>query len=447
MSDIKFSDSSYDALIRDIFRRFPSFGAVGASAYKPGLEHMKAMCALMDNPERKFRSIHVAGTNGKGSTCNMLAAHFASQGLRVGLYTSPHILDFRERIRLVERPVYVGEGCLKAAVTLVSKHQVWDFMQRFGADIDRLDLSLFEITTAMAFHFFAASGVDIAIVETGLGGRLDATNVITPLLSVITNIGYDHMDILGHTIGEIAAEKAGIIKAGVPVVIGERGGESDPVFLSHAASAGSSITFAQDLTAAPDIATADEIMAEMDLRGEYQSRNLTTVLCALRTLGQQPDINAICHAGAICDFHGRWEKISDNPLTIIDIGHNAHGLKYNFNQLNSMLDDGTCSDLVMVYGSVADKDVDAVLRMLPPRARVYFTAADNRRAMPATDLFSRSARSADDSVVTSSVAEAVSLAVEYCSHLVRPLLYIGGSTYIVSEAVHCCEAVGHSRFA
>lgn len=435
MSDVNFSDSSYDALIQGIFKRFPSFGAVGASAYKPGLEHMRAMCELMGNPERRWTSIHVAGTNGKGSTCNMLAAHFASQGLKVGLYTSPHILDFRERIRTVERPVRDADGKPGACVTLISKRQVWDFMQRRGADIDRLELSLFEITTAMAFDFFAAAGVDVAIVETGLGGRLDATNVIIPQLSVITNIGYDHMDILGHSLGEIAFEKAGIIKAGVPVVIGERGPESDPVFSSCAAALGSLLTFADDCNGQVPASAVEDIVTAMDLCGEYQRKNLSTVLCALHVLGQKPDMGAICHAGAICDFHGRWEKVSDNPVTIIDIGHNAHGLKYNFHQLDALLDDGTYSDLVMVYGSVADKDVDAVLRMLPTRARVYFTAADNRRAMPAAELFARSARSADDSIVTASVEDAVSMAVEYCSHLARPLLYIGGSTYVVSEAL------------
>ena len=415
-------------MLESLFARFPSFGAAGVGVYKPGLERMAQMCSRMGNPQEKLPlCIHVAGTNGKGSTCNMIAAHLAASGRRTLLYTSPHILDYRERIRVIEKG---AEDCVS---TLISREEVWDFINRYREDFDILDLSLFEITTAMMLEFAVSRKVDAAVIETGLGGRLDATNVITPSLSVITNIGYDHMDLLGQTLPDIAAEKAGIIKPGVPVVIGESSPETDPVFERVAASCGAPIHFAdrQGPGGLPDaIASPAE---GLDLKGIYQAKNLNTVCCALRTLGMEPDMRAIASAAAICDFHGRWEKICGDPYTICDIGHNEHGLKYNFRQLDTLLDSGAFTDLVMVYGSVSDKDVDAVLRILPRRAVIFFTAAANRRAMPADELFRRAAH--QGGTVVDGVANAVSQAIDLCRTMARPLLYIGGSTYIVSEAL------------
>ena len=415
-------------MLAGLFVRFPSFGAKGASAYKPGLDRVRTMLDRLGNPHTRYRCIHVAGTNGKGSTSNMLAAHLAGSGLKVGLYTSPHILDFRERMRTVR----VSEG--GSQVTLVPRASVWDFMQEYGTEFDRLDLSFFEITTVMAFWWFASENIDVAVVETGLGGRLDATNVITPCLSVITNIGYDHMDLLGPTLEAIASEKAGIIKPGIPVVIGESSPETDDVFRRKAEESGSAVFFA-DRYGFGDAASKAMVQAlgMMDLRGIYQEKNLRTVCCALEVAGMKPDFDFICAAASICDFHGRWEKISDSPCTICDIGHNEHGLKYNFKQLESLLDSGMYSDLVMVYGSVRDKDVDAVLRILPSRAYIYFTAAANHRAMPADELSARAARV--DSEVIPAVDDAVRAALARCASMARPLLYIGGSTYVVSEAV------------
>lgn len=415
-------------MLAGLFVRFPSFGAKGASAYKPGLDRVRTMLDRLGNPHTRYRCIHVAGTNGKGSTSNMLAAHLAGSGLKVGLYTSPHILDFRERMRTVR----VTEG--SSQVTLVPRASVWDFMQEYGTEFDRLDLSFFEITTVMAFWWFASENIDVAVVETGLGGRLDATNVITPCLSVITNIGYDHMDLLGPTLGDIASEKAGIIKPGIPVVIGESSPETDDVFRRKAEESGSAVFFA-DRYGFGDAASKAMVQAlgMMDLRGIYQEKNLRTVCCALEVAGMNPDFDSICAAASICDFHGRWENISDSPYTICDIGHNEHGLKYNFKQLESLLDSGMYSDLVMVYGSVRDKDVDAVLRILPSRAYIYFTAAANHRAMPADELSARAARV--DSEVIPAVDDAVRAALARCASMARPLLYIGGSTYVVSEAV------------
>lgn len=406
------------------------------------------MCDMLGNPQRRYRTIHIAGTNGKGSTANMIAAVLASSGRVTGLYTSPHILDFRERMRIVTA----------SGVTMPSEEYVLEFWSRWSGECDRLDLSYFEITTVMAFDFFARSGVETAVIETGLGGRLDATNIIIPELSVITNIGYDHTDILGPTLAAIAGEKAGIIKPGVPVVIGESHPETDPVFEGVATAAGAPIRFA-DREALPVMAGAadtaadfETVLSGMDLQGSYQRKNLRTVLCALDTLGVTPDPDALMHAAAICEFHGRWEKVCDNPLIICDIGHNEHGLKYNFAQLNGMLDRGDISDLVMVYGSVADKDVNAVLRILPGRARIFFTNADNHRAMPADELAARfnmlrgTDISASAPVVVPRVADAVDAALGLCRSLTehdaaaRPMIYIGGSTYVVSEALSFLKA-------
>lgn len=430
----EFSDIEYQQIIAALFTRFPSFQKQGASAYKPGLEHSFEICRRMGQPQNAYPCIHVAGTNGKGSTCNMLAAQFAAKGLKVGLYTSPHILDFRERMRVVS-----ADGA-----RLASREKIWELIQEYDADFTALDLSFFEITTALAFKFFAYEKVDIAIIETGLGGRLDATNVITPILSVITNIGLDHTDLLGGTLPLIAAEKAGIIKPGVPVVIGESHPETDPVFTRIAASNNAPITFADKMGF---IVELKPILERMDLRGSYQEKNLRTVMAAMAVLGREINWPAIENAARICDFHGRWEVLATQPYTICDIGHNRHGLKYNFGQLEKLLESGEYSDLVMVYGSVADKDVDAVLEILPAKARIFFTAADNHRALPAARLEQRAravfkARGVElDCCVCEKVPSAVEAASAHCRTLAKPLLYIGGSTYVVSEAVEFLNSV------
>lgn len=429
-----FTEHAYSERLDSLFKKYPSFAGVGSDAYKPGLDHIRNMCASLGNPQEAFPSIHVAGTNGKGSTCNMLTASLAMDALAVGLYTSPHILDFRERIRIV-----TSDG-----VTFISKQEVWDFLDSHEDDFEKEELSFFEITTAMAFDFFARHRVDIAVIETGLGGRLDATNIIVPELSVITNIGLDHMDILGGTRALIAAEKAGIIKPGVPCVVGESDDESRPVFEKIASECGSRIVFADDVLKQSgqlvdeSVREAFEILhGQLDLRGSYQMKNLATVLCALHVLGRKPNFEGIRHAAAICHFHGRWETILETPHTIGDIGHNEHGLKYNFSQLEDLVKEGVYSDLVMVYGSVSDKDVEAVLRLLPESAYVYFTAAANKRAMSAETLFEMSGHACGE--VVPCVADAVEKALERCSGLDKPLLYIGGSTYVLAEAL---DAIG-----
>ena len=419
-----FSEEAYQELVGRLFSRFPSFQKVGAGAYKPGIANMEFADQLMGHPHRQYKIIHVAGTNGKGSVSNMLTSVLASCGHKVGLYTSPHILDFRERIRVVSQtspaiqgnPCHVkpgeAEGPVKESISrLISKEYIWDFVHQWQDTFDHLDMSFFEITTLLALNWFASENVDVVVLETGLGGRLDSTNIVTPVLSVITNIGLDHCDMLGETLPEIAFEKAGIIKPCVPVVVGESGPEIDsvferkvlytnlaePEFMGDRARIMSLLTFADKVQ--PTLWDRhEEILAAMDLQGEYQHRNLRTVLAALDVLDGIESIltgkvreapgnsgvpaafsdqkctrcmDALVRTAARTDFHGRWEKLSDNPYTICDIGHNEHGLKYNFAQLTRMMDSGKFSRLILVYGSVADKDVDAVLHLLPEILRPH----------------------------------------------------------------------------
>lgn len=443
--DNNFSETSYQEMLDKLFHRFPSFQKAGATAYKPGIGNMLAIDAITGHPHRNYRIIHIAGTNGKGSVSNMLASVLSASGLRTGLYTSPHILDFRERMRIAS-----PDG----SIEYVSKEYVWDFIHLRGDDFNRLDLSFFEITTIMALCWFADRKVDAVVLETGLGGRLDSTNIVTPELSVITNIGLDHCDLLGNTLAEIAAEKAGIIKPGVPVVVGESSPETDPVF--HANSLDSKLLFADKVL--PSLwEKADGILEKMDLQGCYQRKNLRTVLAAidvLRSCFADCDFSdtvveqAIIHTARRMDFHGRWEKLSDNPWIICDIGHNEHGLKYNFAQLEAMLSEGKCSHLIIVYGSVSDKDVDAVMHLMPRDATYIFTNASTRRAMPASEVIAKYLNhcradgiSDVQAVATDSVPDALRKALDINAAVLaenpkaRPLIYVGGSTYVVSEAV------------
>jgi len=440
-----FDALAYEDMISGLFQRFQSFQSAGKDAYKPGLDRMEFLDQMAGHPHKKYKTIHIAGTNGKGSVSNMLASVLASTGLRVGLYTSPHILDFRERMRILD-----GEG----PVEMISREEVWDYVQKWNETFDNLGLSFFEITTSMAFDWFAARKVDIAVIECGLGGRMDSTNIITPELSVITNIGLDHCDILGETLPEIAFEKAGIIKPRIPVVIGEGGLEIDvvferkvlytnlpePEFMGDRSRIMGLLKSAEKQT--PSAWTrADEILAAMDLQGSYQRKNLRTVMTAFDALGiEMTDavVSAIEHTAARMDFHGRWERLSTEPLTLCDIGHNAHGLKYNFGQLADMKAAGKYEDLILVYGSVSDKDVDAVLRLLPSFATIIFTAANSHRAMSAKELEARFAALGLGAKATFScdkVADAVALARDLAARSALPLIYIGGSTYVVSEAV------------
>lgn len=461
-----FSESAYDEMIQRLFCRFPSFQKVGAGAYKPGTANMEFADQLMGHPHRQYRIVHVAGTNGKGSVSNMLASVLSASGLKVGLYTSPHIIDFRERIRVV--PSCSGRT-EESSFSLISKEDVWSFVSRWHETFDHLDLSFFEITTLMALDWFARQEVDIVVLETGLGGRLDSTNIVTPVLSVITNIGLDHCDMLGDTLPEIAFEKAGIIKPKVPAVIGESDSETDPVFerkvlytnISEPEYMGNRSMIMSLLTFADKVSPSmweehEDILTRMDLRGEYQRKNLRTVLAALDVLSAMKVMSlneaeakaAIVHTARRTGFGGRWETLSDEPYVICDIGHNGHGLKYNFAQLARMKAEGECSDLIVVYGSVADKDVDSVIHLMPRDAVYVFTQASSKRALPAEvikDKYLTHCASAgvcpSEVHCRPSVPDAVAAALAVASEIKkgnpsgRPLIYIGGSTYVVSEAV------------
>lgn len=444
-----FTEEAYQDMISRLFVRFPSFQKAGASAYKPGIQNMEFFDQLLGHPHKQYKVVHVAGTNGKGSVSNMLASSLAAQGLRVGLYTSPHILDFRERMRVIDESA-------ESMSQMVSKQDVWDFVQKWGSTFDHLDLSFFEITTSMAFDWFAAQKVDIAVIETGLGGRLDSTNIVTPVLSVITNIGLDHCDMLGDTLPEIAFEKAGIIKPCVPVVVGESHPEIDEVFerkvlytnLPEVKFMGDRKQIMSLLTFADKVDPLlwdrrDEILVQMDLKGSYQEKNLRTVLTVLDQLGYARNVDeAIIRTAERADFHGRWEKLSDDPYIICDIGHNEHGLRYNFSQLKKVIDDGVYSSLIMVYGSVADKDVDAVIHLMPEGAQYVFTKAEGKRALEAQAIADKyvafcdgMGRSKDNIYVVPDVRKAVDEALRLSSNEAAPIIYIGGSTYVVSEAV------------
>ncbi len=440
-----------------IFRRFPSVQKCGFAkdSYKPGLEHMQAFSELLGRPEERLRIIHVAGTNGKGSVASILAASLSSLGLRVGLYTSPHILDFRERMRIIypQRPELTHSPQQPKAPRrpeLISEEEVMSFLEDFESDFLRLDLSFFEITTGMAFRWFADRGVDCAVIETGLGGRLDSTNIITPLISVVTGIGLDHCELLGDTRAKIAAEKAGIFKPGVPALVSVRDEETAPVFEAAASRIAAPLYFADEMDSR-GVAWRAETLAAMDLRGDCQKENLRTACAALQLLlpqAQKRDWNAMRSAmertAAITDFHGRWESLSSDPPVLCDIAHNPPALKVNFATLGRMLAAGECDALIIVYGVMADKDLDAILPLMPREAEYVLVEPRSARSMKVEELYRRvlEFRSAplSDSAVTAagSVEEGVRAALCRARALRsqgrRPLIYIGGSTFVVAEA-------------
>ena len=453
-----FSKKNYHSKVEAIFTRFPSVQKVPfKDAYKPGLENMLRFEEVLGNPHDSLRTIHVAGTNGKGSVANMLASVLSACGLKVGLYTSPHIVDFRERMRAAGPD---GEA------ELVSEEYVYDFLCRYEADMDALNLSFFEITTGMAFKWFADQKVDVAVIEVGLGGRLDSTNVITPDLSVVTSIALDHCALLGNTLAEIAGEKAGIFKKSVPALVGEHLPETRPVFEAKAAEVGCPLTFAEDVE--PFLwSRNDEILRNMDLRGKYQRKNLRTVLAAVGILKNMPEysglsdssavVTAIVRTASIMGFHGRWERLSLQPFIIADIGHNPAALKENFAQLESMVEEGECSSLILVYAIMADKDLDGIMPLIPADATCIFTNPEIHRALPEKELTERyrafcseNGRPVNRIYDAPNVRKALSMAINLARETSRkpdnsrfcfPLIYVGGSTYLVSEAVQILKSL------
>lgn len=380
---------NYDQTIDYLFTRLPMFSRIGAAAFKKDLTNTINLCEWLGNPQQQLKTIHIAGTNGKGSVSHMLAAIFQQAGYKTGLYTSPHLKDFRERIRVN------GE--------MIDKEFVVDFTDKIKDKITEIEPSFFEITVAMAFDYFAAQKVDIAIIETGLGGRLDSTNIIRPELSVITNIGMDHMNMLGDTLEKIAGEKAGIIKKEIPVIIGERNTVTDPVFIQKAEEQKAAIIFAADkkqatppvwkeqylVTMVTDVQSGKKREYQLDLAGIYQTKNLVTVLTACDLLSKQGwDIsddtiaNALRQVKQLTGLHGRWEVLRKEPLLVVDVAHNEDGIR----QLTEQIKLTPHKELHIVLGMVKDKDIQNVLHLLPKDANYYFTRAAIPRALPEDEL-------------------------------------------------------------
>ena len=406
----------YDKIIKSLFERHQSVQNAGftSDSYKPGLDRMRELDRRMGCPSEHLRFIHVAGTNGKGSVSSMLAASLSGSGYRVGLFTSPHLLDFRERIKIVE-----DGGC-----SLIPQESVLEFLEKY----DTPELSFFEMTTGMALWYFERCNVDVAVLEVGLGGLLDSTNIVVPEIAIVTSIGLDHCALLGDTRALIAGQKAGIFKSGVPAVVGERDDETAPVFEAAAASVHCPLFFANEWDIPADI------IAQMDLQGEWQHKNLRTVLCALDLLGEDPDYEAIAHAAAIIGLRGRWETVAESPLTIADIGHNPAALKVNFARLEEMMASGDYDKLIIVYGIMADKDLDSIVPMMPRGAEYFFAAPDTPRALPAAEILRRFQIPDQDGVdaqACESVADAVQKAVAAATP--QSLIYVGGSAFMVAD--------------
>lgn len=438
---------TYAQTIDYLYASQPAFHLVGASAYKPGLDNTYRLMAHLGNPHERLRAVHVAGTNGKGSTSHLIAAALQAQGYKVGLFTSPHLVDFRERIRIS------GE--------MIPEETVVQFVANHRAFLDELRPSFFETTMALAFWYFAQQQVDIAVVEVGLGGRLDSTNILTPLLSVITNIGIDHTEFLGDTLTQIAGEKAGIMKPHVPCVIGETHPETQEVFLARAGAC--EILGAGLETTDCRLWFADQCgymrkrrlkeAPECQLQGVYQDKNQQTAFVSLQVLrnicGIELSKEAIAKGFAdVCTLtglRGRWEVLSQSPLTICDTGHNGHGLRYVAEQLRTTLNNSTPS-LHIILGMVNDKDIDTVLGLLPTEAVYYFTQPATSRALPAEELLRRwlalhpianpqSPISAPQSPISAypSVREALTAAQEAAA--ADDIIFIGGSNYVVGEVL------------
>jgi len=395
-----------------MFSQLPMFQMQGASAYKKDLTNTYLLVNQLNHPEKKFKSIHVAGTNGKGSTSSMIASILQEAGYKVGLYTSPHLKDFRERIRIN------GE--------LISEEFVVDFIAENKSFFEENELSFFEMTVGLAFDYFAKEAVDVAVIEVGMGGRLDSTNIITPLVSVITNIGFDHTQFLGDTLAKIAFEKAGIIKQNIPVVIGEYTEETKAVFFEKAVSEVAPIYFAQDL---PRVTYACALL------GDYQEFNKKTVIQAIELVQSEFNIeeehiklglkNVIQNTGLL----GRWQILSKKPFVVCDTAHNSHGLKIVLNQVQKHDFD----TLHVVLGVVNDKDLDSILPLFPKKAKYYFCKPNVPRGLAAKILQEK----AFDFGLKGEVYNSVSEAYQAATDLVRAtdFIYIGGSTFVVAEIV------------
>lgn len=431
--------TEYKKTIEYLYASQPAFHQVGAAAYKPGLDNTYALMAHLGNPHTQLRAIHIAGTNGKGSTSHLIAAALQAEGYKVGLFTSPHLVDFRERIRI--------NG------NMIPQEAVVNWVADNRAFLDEVKPSFFETTMALAFWYFAQQQVDYAVIEVGLGGRLDSTNILTPLLSVITNIGIDHTEFLGNTLAQIAAEKAGIMKPHVPCVIGESHPETTPIFMERARAC--EILGEGLETTNCRIWLADQCgymrkrrLKEApicQLQGEYQDKNTQTAFVALQALRNVCHIEVSSRAIAegfahVCDLtglRGRWEILSHQPLTICDTGHNSHGIRYVAEQLKGERQKAK-GTLRIVLGMVNDKDIDDVLALLPEEATYYFTQPKTQRAMAAQELLARwEQMGRSHAVAIADVQQAVATAQQQAT--AEDIIFIGGSNYLVGEVITSFE--------
>jgi len=430
------SQSAYQATLDFLFSQLPMFQRVGAAAYKKDLSNTKALCKYLNHPEKVLKCIHIAGTNGKGSTAHMLAAVLQAAGYKTGLYTSPHLRDFRERIRIN------GE--------MISEQEVVSFTEQVKPLIERVQPSFFELTVGMAFDHFRRHAVDIAVIETGLGGRLDSTNVITPLLSVITNIGFDHMDMLGNTLPLIAVEKAGIIKPDVPVIVGEKQEEVNAVFEKMANEKRSLLKYADQIFEARPTSNTNSSQTfsiwknkrllyeavRLDLAGNYQQKNLRTVLASIDQLvnmgwviESEAILTGLAHCCALTGFAGRWTVLQEKPLTIADTAHNLPGIELMLAQLEQLSFD----TLHFVISMVKDKDIDKIISILPKKAIYYFSKASIPRGLDASILAAQAANYNLKGAEFTSVTEAFEAAKAAAKE--SDLIFIGGSTFTVAEII------------
>jgi dihydrofolate synthase/folylpolyglutamate synthase len=417
--------SNYSSALNYLYDRLPMFQRIGAAAYNRDLTNTLALCEALGNPQNKLKCIHVAGTNGKGSSSHMIAAMLQSAGYKTGLYTSPHLKEFTERIRIN------GQEIEQAFVV--------DFVKRIKPSIEKISPSFFEMTVAMAFDYFVFQGVDVAVIEVGLGGRLDSTNVITPLVSLITNISYDHKDLLGNTLQQIAFEKAGIIKRTAPVVISEEQTEVRDVFLKKAAEENTPLEFASSRFTFDGRTISENGIIRFEdmnpqLKGDYQTKNIPGVLLTIEKLNEKGFLiseanikSGIENVITLTGLKGRWQKLGEQPLIIADTGHNEAGIQEIVKQISSI----KYERLHMVIGMVKDKDISGVLRLLPKEANYYFCQAKIPRAMDANDL----AKNAQEFTLLGEIVPDVNSALTRAKERAgkNDFIFIGGSTFVVAE--------------
>jgi len=396
-----------------MYEQLPMFQRIGPAAYKADLSNTLALCQLLGNPEKELKTIHIAGTNGKGSVSHLIASALQEARYKTGLYTSPHLKDFRERIKINGQ--------------MIAKEKVIQFIETYKDQFEEIGLSFFEMTVGMAFDYFKHENVDIAVIETGMGGRLDSTNVLTPLVSIITNIGYDHTQFLGESLEEIAGEKAGIIKTGIPLIVGETQQGPNKVFTERASEVRTSIIFADQ---------QETINLHTGLKGEWQKKNVQTASIAIQTLRsqgyninnkeiQKGFLNVITNTG----LSGRWQTLNTRPLAICDIGHNLDGISEVLKMIGKTVHDR----LHFVLGLVTDKNVDPVLSLLPSSACYYYCKADIPRGMDAKELMKLAGEKGLQGEVYNSVKEAYRSALKNANE--NDLVFVGGSTFVVAEVL------------